>query len=103
LAEVSALVRRGGQVRSELTNINLVGSRGAVVSHEQLRSGLANKTSRARSTILAVDHQIRLWLGEGLGMSALPGEASLRSVPLPALPRGAGIVVAAGERDRCRP
>jgi hypothetical protein len=32
------LARRHGQVRSELTNIDFAGSRGAVVTHEQLRS-----------------------------------------------------------------
>jgi hypothetical protein len=40
-------------VRSELTNINPAGARGAVAGHEQLRSGLTNKTTPADQT--AVD------------------------------------------------
>jgi hypothetical protein len=47
LAEVSGFYLRGDQVRSELMNIDLAGRRGAVASHEQLRSELANKTSPA--------------------------------------------------------
>jgi hypothetical protein len=45
LAKVSGSRLGSGRVRSELTNINLAGTRGAVASHEQLRSGLTNKTN----------------------------------------------------------
>jgi hypothetical protein len=45
LAKVSGSRLRSSRVRLELTNINLAGTRGAVASHEQLRSELTNKTS----------------------------------------------------------
>jgi hypothetical protein len=44
-AQVSGLRLRSGQLRSELTNINLAESGAAVACHEQLRSDLANKAT----------------------------------------------------------
>src|ERR1035441_10502684 len=43
------LALRLGQLRSELTNLNFAGSRGAVVTHEQLRSEFTTKASRETS------------------------------------------------------
>ena len=45
LAQVSDFRSAGGHVRSELTSIDLAGLRGAVPSHEQLRSELTHKTT----------------------------------------------------------
>lgn len=59
LAEVSGFYLRGDQVRSELMTIDLAGRRGAVASHEQLRSELANKTSPATGRRIYDEHRRR--------------------------------------------